>query len=330
MDRNLALDFVRATEAAAMSSARWMGRGDNKAADQAAVEAMRMVFSTIPIRGRVVIGEGERDEAPMLYIGEEVGSGNGPEIDIAVDPLEGTNITAKGGYNSISVLAASLKGNLLHAPDTYMDKIAVGPEAAGVIDLDAPVKKNIHAVADRLDKKADDVTVVVLDRDRHSQLIRDIRACGSRIQLIGDGDIAGGLATALPDSEVDMLMGIGAAPEGVITAAGLKTLGGEIQGRLHFRNEEEKARAQKMGISDLDKKFSTDDLAKGNDVMFAATGVTSGSFLRGVRFTAHGAVTHSIVMRSKSRTVRYIEAVHHFEHKETSRGIKGLQGGRHA
>jgi len=203
-------------------------------------------------------------------------------------------------------------------------------QAAGVIDLDAPVKKNIHAVADRLDKKADDVTVVVLDRDRHSQLIRDIRACGSRIQLIGDGDIAGGLATALPDSEVDMLMGIGAAPEGVITAAGLKTLGGEIQGRLHFRNEEEKARAQKMGISDLDKKFSTDDLAKGNDVMFAATGVTSGSFLRGVRFTAHGAVTHSIVMRSKSRTVRYIEAVHHFEHKETSRGTKGLQGGRHA
>ncbi len=316
MDRNLALDFVRATEAAAIASARWMGRGDNHAADHAAVEAMRGVFSSVPIKGKVVIGEGERDEAPMLYIGEEVGSG-GPEIDIAVDPLEGTNITARGGYNSISVLAAAPRGMLLHAPDTYMDKIAVGPQAEGAIDLDASVSENIQAVADKLDKKCDDITVVVLDRERHAQLIKDIRACGARIQLISDGDIAGGLATALPDSELDMLMGIGAAPEGVITAAGLKTLGGEIQGRLHFRNEEEKARAKKMGISDPGRKFSTDDMAKGNDLLFAATGVTTGAFLRGVRFTAHGAVTHSIVMRSKSRTVRYVEAVHHFEHKET-------------
>ncbi len=322
VDRNLALEFVRATEEAAIASARWMGRGDNHAADGAAVEAMRRRFSDIQINGRIVIGEGERDQAPMLYIGEKVGSGSGEEIDIAVDPLEGTNITAKGGYNSISVLAAAPKGMLLHAPDTYMDKIAVGPQAKGAIDLDATVKENIEAVAKKLDKKCDDITIVVLDRDRHSKLIKDIRSCGARIQLIGDGDIAGGLASALPESDVDMLIGIGAAPEGVITAAGLKTLGGEIQGRLAFRNDEEKKRAKEMGISDLDKKFSTDDLAKGNDVMFAATGVTSGSFLRGVRFTAHGAVTHSIVMRSKSKTIRYVEAHHHFEHKESKRAKK--------
>ena len=315
MDRNLALEFVRATEAAALSSARWMGKGDEKKADKAAVEAMRKTFSSISIKGTVVIGEGERDKAPMLYIGEKVGSGSGLEVDIAVDPLEGTTITAKGSNNAITVLAAAPKGQLLNAPDTYMDKIAVGKEASGVIDLDAPVKENIRAVADKLGKKCEDLTVIVLERDRHKKLIEEIRKCNARIRLIGDGDIAGALAPSVPGSGVDMLMGIGAAPEGVIAAAALKALDGEIQGRLKPRNEGEIERAKKMGIKDIDKKLMMDDLVKGNRAMFAATGVTDGTILRGVRYTGTGAITHSIVMRAKTKTVRFIEAHHNLKHK---------------
>lgn len=315
VDRNLALEFVRATEAAALSSAKWMGKGDENKADKAAVEAMRKTFSNISIKGTVVIGEGERDKAPMLYIGEKVGSGSGLEVDIAVDPLEGTTITAKGSNNAITVLAAAPKGQLLNAPDTYMDKIAVGKEASGVIDLDAPVKENIQAVADKLGKKCEDITVIVLERDRHKKLIEEIRKCNARIRLIGDGDIAGALAPSVPGSGVDMLMGIGAAPEGVIAAAALKALDGEIQGRLKPRNEEEIERAKKMGIKDIDKKLMMDDLVKGNRAMFAATGVTDGTILRGVRYTGTGAITHSIVMRAKTKTVRFIEAHHNFEHK---------------
>jgi len=315
VDRNLAMEFVRATEAAALSSARFMGRGDEKAADNAAVEAMRKVFASISIKGTVVIGEGERDKAPMLYIGEKIGSGTGLEVDIAVDPLEGTTITAKGGNNAITVLAAAPKGCLFHAPDTYMDKIAVGKEAKGVIDLDASVKENINAVADKLGKKTKDITVIILERPRHNKLIEEVRKCNVRIKLIGDGDIAGGIAPSIPDSGVDILMGIGAAPEGVITAAALKTLDGEIQGRLKPRNKEEIERAKQMGVKDVDKKLKIDDLVKGDKAMFAATGVTDGTILKGVRYTKEGATTHSIVMRAKTKTVRFIEAHHNFKHK---------------
>ena len=314
MDRNLAMEFVRATEAAALSSARFVGKGDKHSADNAAVEAMRKVFEIIDIDGTVVIGEGERDEAPMLYIGEKVGSKKGPKIDIAVDPLEGTDITARGGNNAMSVLAAAPAGTLLHAPDTYMDKIAVGPRAVGAVDLDNSVSENLNAVADKLKKDIEEVTVIVLERERHNELIKEIRKCKCRIKLIRDGDIAGAIAPAIEDSGVDILLGIGAAPEGVIAAAALKCLGGEIQGRLKFRNEEEKSRATKMGIKDIDMKFMIDDLVKGNDAMFAATGVTDGTLLRGVNFTSDGAFTHSIVMRSKTKTVRFIEGHHKFEH----------------
>ena len=246
MDRNLALDFVRATEAAAISSAFWVGKGNEKSADHAAVEAMRKAFSIIDMDGTVVIGEGERDEAPMLYIGEKVGSGRGMKLDIAVDPLEGTSITARGDPNAMSVFAAAPSGCLLNAPDTYMDKISVGAECVGAVDLDAPIEDNLHAVAERLGKPIDEVTVIILERDRHRELIENVRKCGCRIRLIRDGDIAGALAPAIEDSGIDILMGIGGAPEGVIAAVALKCLGGEIQGRLKFRNEEEKQRAKKI------------------------------------------------------------------------------------
>ena len=314
MDRNLALDFVRATEAAAISSAFWVGKGNEKQADHAAVEAMRKAFSVIDIDGTIVIGEGERDEAPMLYIGEKVGSGKGMKLDIAVDPLEGTTITARGDPNAMSVFAAAPSGGLLNAPDTYMDKIAVGPKCVGAVDLDASVEENLNAVAQKLNKNIPEVTVMVLDRDRHKELIEKVRKCGCRIKMIRDGDIAGALAPALPESGIDILFGIGGAPEGVIAAVALKCLGGEIQGRLKFRNEEEKARAKKMGLKDIDRKLLMKDLVKSDEAMFAATGVTDGTILKGVRFTSHGAVTHSIVMRAKTRTVRFIEAHHRFEH----------------
>ena len=314
MDRNLALDFVRATEAAAISSAFWVGKGNEKAADNAAVEAMRKAFSIIDMDGTIVIGEGERDEAPMLYIGEKVGSGKGMKVDIAVDPLEGTTITAIGAPNAMSVFAAAPSGCLLNAPDIYMDKIAVGPKCVGAIDLDATVEDNLNAVAKKLDKDIGEVTVIILDRDRHKEIIEKIRKCGCRIRLIRDGDIAGALAPAIEDSGVDILLGVGGAPEGVIAAVALKCLGGEIQGRFKPRNESEIQRAKKMGIKDINKKLTMDDLVRNNEAMFAATGVTDGTILKGVSFQSHGAKTHSIVMRAKTKTIRFIEAHHHFEH----------------
>ena len=314
MDRNIALDFVRATEAAAISSSYWMGKGDENAADQAAVDAMRKAFGIIDMDGTIVIGEGERDLAPMLYIGEKVGSGKGMKLDIAVDPLEGTTITARGDPNAMSVLAAAPSGGLLNAPDTYMDKIAVGPKCKGAIDLDSSVEENLKSVAERLEKDIEEVTVIILDRDRHRETIDKIRKCGSRIRLIRDGDIAGALAPAIEDSGVDILMGIGGAPEGVVASVALKCLGGEIQGRLKFRSDEEKSRAKKMGISDLSKKLMMNDLVRSDEAMFAATGVTDGTILKGVSFLSHGAKTHSIVMRAKTKTIRSIEAMHKFEH----------------
>jgi fructose-1,6-bisphosphatase II len=315
MDRNLAFDFVRVTEAAALACGHLVGRGDKQEADRAAVEAMRKTLGDMDIRGTIVIGEGERDEAPMLFIGEEVGSGKGPKIAIAVDPLEGTNLCAFGLPNAISVIAAASddEGKLLNAPDTYMEKLAVGPEAAGSIDLEASVTTNLKWIAKSLQKKLNDVTVVVLDRPRHQDLIREIREAGCRIQLISDGDISAALAAADPSyTGVDVLVGIGGAPEGVITAAALKAIGGDMQARFKFRNEEERERAKMMGVTDEDKIYTIEDLAQGN-VMFAATGVTSGDLLRGVRYTSRGAVTHSIVMRSKTGTVRRIETHHRFD-----------------
>ena len=314
MDRNLALDFVRATEAAALSSSLWMGKGNERAADHAAVEAMRKAFSIIDMDGTIVIGEGERDKAPMLYIGEKVGSGRGLKLDIAVDPLEGTTITARGDPNAMSVFAAAPSGCLLNAPDTYMDKISVGPECIGAVDIDASVEENLHAVAKKLDKPIDEVTVIILDRDRHKEMIEKVRKCGSRIRLIRDGDIAGALAPAIEESGVDILMGIGGAPEGVIAAVALKCLGGEIQGRLKPRNNSEIERAKKMGIGDINKKLTMKDMVRDNEAMFSATGVTDGTILKGVQFLSGGAKTHSIVMRAKTKTVRFVEARHKFEH----------------
>ncbi len=317
MDRNLALEFVRVTEAAALASARWVGRGDEKAADAAAVDAMRKAFDGITMDGTVVIGEGERDEAPMLYIGEKVGSkqGDAPLLDIALDPLEGTTICATGGVGSISVIAVAEQGKFLHAPDTYMDKIACGPGAKGVIDIDKSATENIHNVAKALDKAVNDLTVVILNRPRHEGLIAEARKTGARIHLIGDGDVSAAVATAWPDSGIDLLIGIGGAPEGVISAAAMQCLGGDFQGRLKFRNEEEKARARKMGLKDLDKKLTVDELATGS-VMFVATGVTDGSLLKGIRFLPDGkAKSHSVVMRSQTGTIRTIEAFHDLTRK---------------
>ncbi len=314
MNRNLALEFVRVTEMAALASARYMGRGDEKAADQAAVDAMRGMLDSVDCDATVVIGEGERDEAPMLYIGEKVGSGNGPKLEIALDPLEGTTICAQGGYNSISVMAIAEKGNLLHAPDTYMQKIAVGPDCRGMIDIRDSATENLRRIADIKRKKIEDVTAIILDRPRHKDLIEEVRDSGARIHLIGDGDVSAALATCYPDSGVDILLGIGGAPEGVIAAAALRCVGGDFQGILKPRNDEEVQRAKLMGINDITKVHSMDELA-GGDVMFCATGVTDGSFLDGVNFTSWGAKTHSIVMRSLSGTVRHVRAEHHFDRK---------------
>ncbi len=315
MDRNLALEAVRVTEAAALSASRLMGRGDEKAADQAAVDAMRRALNDLSIEGTVVIGEGERDEAPMLYIGEKVGSGLGPKIDIALDPLEGTTITAKGGQNALAVIAMAPQGGFLNAPDVYMDKIAVGgglPE--GVVDLDAEPAENLKELAKAKKVEVADLVVCILDRPRHAELIAKVRAAGARIMLISDGDVSGVIATAQPLSGVDMYMGSGGAPEGVLAAAALRCIGGQMQGRLLFRNDEERARAGRWGVTDLNRKYSLLDLAKG-DVMFAATGVTDGAMLRGVRRYAGGATTHSLIMRSATGTVRYVEAHHNFTRK---------------
>jgi fructose-1,6-bisphosphatase II / sedoheptulose-1,7-bisphosphatase len=315
MDRNLALEVVRVTEAAALSASLLMGRGDEKAADQAAVDAMRQALNSLGIDGEVVIGEGERDEAPMLFIGEKVGTGSGPKIDIALDPLEGTTITAKGGPNALAVIAMAEAGGFLNAPDVYMDKIAVGgglPE--GVVDLDEKVETNLKNLARAKGADVSELVVCVLDRPRHADLIAQVRAAGARIMLISDGDVSGVIATSQAQSGIDIYMGSGGAPEGVLAAAALRCIGGQMQGRLLFRNDDEKGRARRWGITDLARKYSMLDLAKG-DVMFAATGVTNGTMLRGVRRFPGGAVTHSVVMRSKSGTVRYVEAHHNFRTK---------------
>lgn len=313
MDKNLALEFVRVTEAAALACARWMGKGDANAADDAAVKAMRHVFQSVDIDGVVVIGEGERDEAPMLYIGEKVGKGTNTKVDIALDPLECTNSVAYGRSNALSVLAASDRGNFLHAPDTYMEKIAVGADATHVIDLDLDPEENLARIAEAKGYEIEDLTVVILERDRHKDLINRVRSTGARIKLILDGDVSAAMATALPGTGVDVLMGTGGAPEGVLAAAALRCLGGAIHGRLVPRNKEEAERAKRMGVEDLKKIFKTEDLAKGDNIMLAATGVTEGDMLKGVRYTATGAFTHSIVMRSKSGTIRFISTEHHFE-----------------
>ena len=312
MDRNLALELVRVTEAAALAAARWMGKGDKIAADQAAVDAMRKAFNAVDIDGTVVIGEGERDEAPMLYIGEEVGAG-GLKVDIALDPLECTNSVAYGRPGALAVIATGAPGCLLHAPDTYMDKIAVGPAAAEVIDLNLPVEENLNRIAEVKGYHLEDVTCVILDRDRHKELVARVRALGCRIHFISDGDVGGAIATALPDTGIDVLLGIGAAPEGVLAAAAMRCVGGALQGRLKFRNEEEKARAKKMGVEDFDRIYTQDDLAKGEHVVFAATGVSDGDMLRGVQFTGKGAKTQSLVMRSRSGTIRTVETIHRFD-----------------
>lgn len=318
MDRNLALEFVRITEAASLASAKWMGRGDEKAADQAAVDAMRKAFDTVRIDGTVVIGEGERDEAPMLYIGEKVGfkDKDAPAIDIALDPLEGTTICAKGGVGAISVIACAEQGGFLHAPDTYMEKIACGPAAKGQIDLDLSARENVHRVAEAIRKPVGDMTVVILDRPRHSDLIAEVRKTGARIQLIGDGDVSAAVAAAWDESGIDLLIGTGGAPEGVIAAAAMRCLGGDFQGRLKFRSEEEKERALRMGVKNPAQKFKLEDLASGH-VVFCATGITDGPLLKGVKLLAGGrARTHSVVMRSQTGTIRNIEAHHNFSLKK--------------
>ena len=314
MDRELALEFVRVTEAAAIACGRWMGKGDKIAADQAAVDAMRTLFDTVNITGTIVIGEGEMDEAPMLYIGEKVGAG-GFDVDIAVDPLEGTNLVAKGLPGAIAVLAIAPRGGLLNAPDMYMDKIAVGPRAAGCIDITAPVKVNLKAVAKAMDRRVEELTVVILDRERHRGIIDEVRSAGARIKLISDGDVSPAINAAIEGTAVHMLLGIGGAPEGVLAAAALKCLGGDMQGRLWPESEAEVTRAKAMGIGDVNKVLTMDDLVSADDVMFAATAVTQGDLLNGVKYFPGGVRTHSIVMRYFSGTVRFIDAVHKLDRK---------------
>ena len=315
---DLSLEMLRVVEDAAIASARTMGRGDANASDHAAVEAMRRCLDTLPITGTIVIGEGERDEAPMLYIGEKVGAGRTDyrtdgdpmAVDIAVDPLEGTNLCATGGAGSITVLAASEHGGLLHAPDCYMEKIVVGPAAKGAVDLDAPVKQNLKAIARRLQRGVDDLVVVVLDRPRHQQLIADIREAGARIRLISDGDLSAGIAAAVAGTGVHAVMGSGGAPEGVLTAAALRCLNGEILGRLVVRDDAQKERMQEMGIQDVTRVYSTQELAPGKNLVFAACGVTEGDLLQGVRFTGDGTHTQAIVMTSNPARVRFLNTTH--------------------
>jgi fructose-1,6-bisphosphatase II len=314
MDRNLALELIRVTEAAALASGRWVGKGDKNAADEAATNAMRRTLDSMAIDGTVVIGEGEMDEAPMLYIGEKVGDGSSPCVDIAVDPLEGTSICAKGTSGAITTIAMAPQGGFLNAPDMYMEKIVVGLGACGVIDLDASPTENLQRVAAAKKCYVDDLTVVILDRPRHDKMVAEIRKAGARIHLISDGDVAPAIAAAVAGSGVDMLMGIGGAPEGVLAAAALKCMGGDMQGRLIFMDEHERERALMMGITDFDRVYSAEDMARGN-VFFAATGVTNGDLLKGVRYFSGGAETHSVVMRSKSRTVRFVSSLHYFDYK---------------
>ncbi|MEY2462544.1 MAG: fructose,6-bisphosphatase [Acidimicrobiaceae bacterium] len=312
-DRNLALELVRVTEAAALAAARWMGRGDKNGADGAAVDAMRVVLNSLPMDGIVVIGEGEKDEAPMLYNGERIGDGSPPETDIAVDPVEGTTLTSLGRGNAVSVIAMSERGTMFNpGPCVYMEKIAVGPEAVGVVDINASATENLHAVAKAKGESVRDVTAVILDRDRHADLIAEVRAAGARIRLIQDGDVIGAVSTAWPDTGADILFGIGGTPEGVIAAAALKCMDGEIQGKLWPRNAGEREAALAAGY-DLDRVLSTDDLVQGDNCFFAVTGITDGEVLKGVHYDNRGATTQSLVMRSKSGTVRLVNARHRLE-----------------
>lgn len=310
IDRNLAMELARTTEAAALSAARWMGRGDKIAADQGAVDGMRTMLASVQMDGVIVIGEGEKDEAPMLYIGEEVGTGVEPKVDIAVDPVEGTTLLANGMPNSIAVVAMSDRGSMFFAPGiVYMDKIAVGPEAAHVIDINLSTAENLQRIAEAKRMPINQLTVVVLDRPRHEKLIEDIRGAGARIKLIAHGDVAGGLMTCTPGGGADVLMGVGGAPEAVITAAALKCIGGTIQCKLWPRDDEEKRIAEEAGF-DIDKVLTADDLVNSDNIFFAATGITDGEFLRGVHYTSQGATTQSLVMRSRSGTVRWIDSQH--------------------
>ncbi|WLD93186.1 class II fructose-bisphosphatase [Alkalihalobacillus sp. AL-G] len=315
MERSLSMELVRVTEAAALASARWMGRGRKDEADDAATSAMRDVFDTVPMKGTVVIGEGEMDEAPMLYIGEKLGTGFGPRVDVAVDPLEGTNIVASGTWNALAVLAVADHGNLLHAPDMYMEKIAVGPESVGKVDINAPIIDNLKAVARAKNKDIEDIVAVVLDRKRHERIVEEIRDTGARIKLIQDGDVAAAINTAFEDTGVDILFGSGGAPEGVLAAVALKCLGGELQGKLLPQDDKELARCKKMGITDIERVLMMDDLVKGDDAIFAATGVTDGELLKGVRFKGTAGTTQSVVMRAKSGTVRFIDGRHSLKKK---------------
>jgi fructose-1,6-bisphosphatase II len=304
------LELVRITEAAAIASAHFLGHGDNTKADQAAVDAMRAAMNDISFAGRIVIGEGERDEAPMLYIGERVGRGDGAELDIAVDSLEGTNLVAKGRANAIAVLAVSEPGGLLHAPDTYMEKLVVGAPARGKVDLDRPVAENLKIIADSLNRDVDDLTIIVLDRPRHEKLIADIRAAGARIHLIEDGDVIAAITVAIAGTGVHAVFGTGGAPEGVLAAAALRCVGAEILGRLRFRSPEERERARKMGVVDEDRIYRTEDLATGEDIRFIATGVTDGDLLQGVRFFNRGSRTHSMLLDHKAGKLRFIDTIH--------------------
>ncbi|AYK05605.1 MULTISPECIES: class II fructose-bisphosphatase [Brevibacillus] len=319
MERELALEVVRVTEAAALSSARWMGRGKKNEADDAATSAMRAVFDTISIRGTVVIGEGELDEAPMLYIGEKLGnqSEDSPEVDVAVDPLEGTTILAKGHNNAMAVLAIGDRGTMLHAPDMYMQKLVVGPAAAGLINLDDPIEKMIETVAKANQKRIEDVTVIVQERERHQDIINAILKAGARVKLFGDGDVGAAIAASMPEeSGIDLFVGIGGAPEGVISAAAIKCLGGDMQARLKPQNDEERERCRQMGLDDPEQLLTINDLVSGDDAIFAATGVSDGELLQGVKFLSNNiAKTHSLVMRAKTRTIRFVEARHSLDHK---------------
>jgi fructose-1,6-bisphosphatase II len=320
MEELLALEMVRVTEAAAIASARFMGRGEKDEADRAAVEAMRKTMDEIEFAGRIVIGEGERDQAPMLYIGEQVGRRGRearrdvPAVDIAVDPLEGTNLVAHGQSNAITVLAASERGGLLNAPDTYLEKLCVGPVVAGKVDIRRTPAENLEVIAGALGRRVNDITVVILERPRHEQLIEQVRKAGARIKLISDGDLSAAISVAVSGTGVHAVMGIGGAPEGVLTAAALRCLGGEIQARFRFRNDEERERAKKMGGDDDENRvYTTEELASGENLVFAATGVTSGDLLQGVRFFGGGARTHSLVMGYQTKQVRFVDTVHMFD-----------------
>jgi fructose-1,6-bisphosphatase II len=313
MNSNLSIELVKVTEAAALAAGRWTGKGNKDEADGAATSAMRNMFNNIQMSGTVVIGEGEMDEAPMLYIGEKLGTGDGPEIDIAVDPIEGTSIVAAGTGNALTTLAVAEHGNLLHAPDMYMEKIAVGPEAAGKVDINAPVIDNLKAVAKAKNKKIEDLVVTILDRERHEKIIQEIRDAGAKVKLIEAGDVLAAIHTAFEHSGVDIMLGSGGAPEGVLAAVALKSLGGDFQGKLLPQTEEEKKRLKEMGVNDFNKTLYMEDIVKGDDAYFVATGVTDGELLRGVQYKGDMGITHSIVIHGKSRSIRYIEGQYHME-----------------